>query len=42
MKGNMEACLESGMEDYLSKSIKVEELERALRRWRELRQPLSI
>jgi CheY-like chemotaxis protein len=34
MKGDMEACLDAGMDDYLSKPIKLEDLELMLNRWR--------
>ncbi|MFN7926975.1 MAG: response regulator, partial [Blastocatellia bacterium] len=33
MQGDREACLQAGMDDYLSKPIKIEELSRALETW---------
>jgi PAS domain S-box-containing protein len=33
MKGDRERCLEAGMDDYVSKPVTPEELERVLRRW---------
>ena len=33
MKGDRERCLEAGMDDYVSKPVTPEDLERALRRW---------
>jgi two-component system, sensor histidine kinase and response regulator len=33
MQGDRERCLEAGMDDYIRKPIKVEELEAALERW---------
>jgi CheY-like chemotaxis protein len=33
MKGDREKCLEAGMDDYVSKPVTPEDLERVLRRW---------
>jgi HPt (histidine-containing phosphotransfer) domain-containing protein len=33
MQGDREACLEAGMDDYISKPIRVKELQAALERW---------
>jgi CheY-like chemotaxis protein len=33
MPGDREKCLESGMDDYLAKPIKLQEIEAALARW---------
>ncbi|NRA38662.1 MAG: response regulator, partial [Planctomycetes bacterium] len=35
MKGDRERCLESGMDDYLSKPIKVEDMVAVLLKWLE-------
>ncbi len=35
LKGDQEKCLEAGMNDYLSKPLRVEDLDHSLKRWRE-------
>lgn len=34
MKGDREKCLEAGMNDYLTKPLRVADLEESLKRWR--------
>jgi PAS domain S-box-containing protein len=42
MKGDREACLEAGMDDYLSKPVRLESLEKALESWSSSRPPRTL
>ncbi len=33
MEGDREECLEAGMDDYISKPIRIEEVQAAIKRW---------
>jgi len=33
MQGDRERCLEAGMDDYIAKPVRVEDLRKALERW---------
>jgi HPt (histidine-containing phosphotransfer) domain-containing protein len=41
MQGDREACLDAGMDDYISKPIQVKELQAALERWGQPVQPID-
>ena len=41
MQGDREACLDAGMDDYISKPIQVKELQAALERWGQHAQPIE-
>ena len=41
MRGDRERCMAAGMDDYVSKPIRFEELQRAIERWREPRAPVA-
>ncbi|MCX6621240.1 MAG: response regulator, partial [Acidobacteria bacterium] len=42
MQGDREKCLESGMDDYISKPIRPEELAEVLRRWMSSERSLAL
>jgi len=33
IQGNQQRCLDAGMDDYVSKPVRIEELEAVVRRW---------
>ncbi|MDB6133771.1 MAG: barA 6 [Verrucomicrobiales bacterium] len=41
MAGDRERCLEAGMDDYITKPVRMHELEGALKRWEQMLQPSS-
>lgn len=42
MQGDKEKCILSGMHDYISKPLKLQELEKMIRKWGELKKHLFV